>query len=206
MRTFPGVVCFLAHRRSLGAMMMAAWLLGVTAVATAQPALPLGELTLYGVRLKGASTDAFIAAALKSGATALTSSSDGPPSFDTRAAGVPALQRLTVVSDAAGLVSAQFVIKPYGQENEALRQLLVSKYGVPTTADGARRPFPAFAARFAPRGSFDWDFTGGMKLIYRQPALGDATLSYTDVERARRLSVPAPVSGASGAASLVNRF
>ena len=185
---------------------MAAVLMGITAVASAQPAPPLGELTLYGVHLKGASTEAFMAAALKAGATPLTQRTDGPPSFDTRTAGVPALQRLTVVSDAVGLVSAQFVIKPYGQENEALRQLLVSKYGLPTTAEGARRPFPAFAARFAPRGSFDWDFTGGMKLIYRQPALGDATLSYTDVERARRLSVPAPVSGASGAASLVNRF
>eukprot|EP01035_Chromulina_nebulosa_P006432 gene6432-8691_t len=78
--------------------MAALLLLGVTAVATAQPALPLGELTLYGVRLKGASTDAFIAAALKSGATPLTPPSEGPLSFDTRAAGVPALQRLTVVS------------------------------------------------------------------------------------------------------------
>ncbi|OYT98451.1 MAG: hypothetical protein CFE40_10885 [Burkholderiales bacterium PBB1] len=84
--------------------------------------------------------------------------------------------------------------------------MLVSKYGLPSTADGARRPFPAFAARFAPRGSFDWDFAGGMKLIYRQPALGDATLSYTDVERAQRLPSAIPGPGASGAGALINRF
>ncbi len=200
----------LKPRRLLGTALAVALLFSVPAAARAQPAPPLGELTLYGVRLKGASFEAFIAAALKAGATPLAQRTDGPPSFDTRAAGVPALQRLTVVSDAAGLVSAQFVIKAYGQENEALRQLLVSKYGLPTTADGARRPFPAFAARFAPRGSFDWDFVGGMKLIYRQPALGDATLSYTDAERARRLPVsipiPIPTPSATGPGPLVNRF
>jgi hypothetical protein len=206
MRTFTGLVRVLKPCRSLGAVIASVLLLCVAGGTLAQAPAPLGDLTLYGVRLPGASTEVFIAAALKAGATPLAPRTDGPPSFDTRAAGVPALQRLTVLSDAAGLVSAQFVIKPYGQENEALRQLLVSKYGLPTTADGARRPFPAFAARFAPRGSFDWDFAAGMKLIYRQPALGDATLSYTDVERAKRLSASTPTPGASGAGSLVNRF
>ena len=169
---------------------------------------PLKPRRLLGTALAVALLFSVPAAALKAGATPLAQRTDGPPSFDTRAAGVPALQRLTVVSDAAGLVSAQFVIKAYGQENEALRQLLVSKYGLPTTADGARRPFPAFAARFAPRGNFDWDFAGGMKLIYRQPALGDATLSYTDAERARRLpaSIPIPTPSATGPGPLVNRF
>lgn len=181
-------------------------LLGLAAGGAVQSQAPAGELMLYGVRLHGASTEAFIAAAVQAGAIPLASRADEAPSFDTRRAGVPALQRLTVLSDAAGLVSAQFVIKPYGQENEALRQLLVSKYGVPTTAEGARRPFPAFAARFAPRGTFDWEFAGGMKLVYRQPALGDATLSYVDVERARRLSASPPSAGASAAGALLNRF
>ncbi len=105
------------------------------------------------------------------------------------------------------LVPARFVVKPYGQDNEALRQLLVKKYGVPFTADGARRPFPNFAGRFAPRGSFDWDFAGGMKLIYRQPALGDSTLSYTDAARAQRLppAAAAPLPERAGSA-LENRF
>jgi hypothetical protein len=196
----------LGARRALGGVIVAGWLCGLLPAALGQASPALGELTLYGVRLKGASTEAFITAALKAGATPLARGTGDPLSFDTRQAGVPALQRLTVHSDAAGLVSAQFVIKPYGQENEALRQLLVSKYGLPSTADGARRPFPAFAARFAPRGSFDWDFAGGMKLIYRQPALGDATLSYTDVERAQRLPSAIPGLGASGAGALINRF
>jgi len=202
----PGLLLPLKRIRARSAALAVGLMLVATGPGFAQPATPLGELTLYGLRLKGASTKVFIAAAVAAGATLLAQRPDDPPSFDTRQAGVPALQRLTVVSDAAGLVSAQFIIKPYGQENEALRQLLVSKYGLPTTADGARRPFPAFAARFAPRGSFDWDFAGGMKLIYRQPALGDATLSYSDVERAQRLSVSSPAPGASGAGALVNRF
>ena len=183
---------------------MALWL-GVAGGWAQAQGVP-DDLMLYGVRLKGVSSEAFIQAAVQAGAVPLPVRVGEPLSLDTRQAGVPALQRLTVIRDEAGLVSAQFVIKPYGQDNEALRQLLVIKYGVPSTAEGARRPFPAFAARFAPRGSFDWDFAGGMKLIYRQPALGDATLSYTDVERARRLSAAAPTSGASAAGALVNRF
>lgn len=206
MRTIPDGVRPLKLRLLLGPVMAAALSFSVSMAALAQPASPLVGLTLYGLPLKGASAEAFIAAALNAGATPLPPRADGLQSFDTRQAGVPALQRLTVAGDAAGLVSAQFIIKPYGQENEALRQLLVSKYGLPSTADGARRPYPAFAARFAPRGSFDWDFAGGMKLIYRQPALGDATLSYTDVERARRLPATIPLPGASGPGSLVNRF
>ena len=156
--------------------------------ALAQGAAKPAELQLYGVRLKDASADAFVSAARAAGARPIEEQTPGLR-FDARDAGVPGLLRLQVIADGGGgLVSAQFLIKPYGQENEALRQLLVQKYGLPTVADGARRPFPSFAGRFAPRGTFDWDFAGGMKLIYRQPAIGDATLSYTDVEKARRLS------------------
>lgn len=177
--------------------------------ATAQNAPGPGELTLYGMRLKDASAESFIAAALAAGAKPLAPRPDGSATFDTREAGVPALQRLTLIADRTGLVSAQFVIKSYGQENEALRQLLVQKYGVPTTADGARRPFPSFAGRFAPRGSYDWEFANGMKLVYRQPVIGDATLSYTDVEKAQRLAPPGVAPGGGPPAAqgdLGNRF
>ncbi len=187
----------------------AAALMGLSASALAQvPDTATTELTLYGLRLKDASAEAFVAAASADGAQVLSRQADGTVFFDVRAAGVPALQRLTLITDQGALASAQFVIKPYGQDNEALRQLLVKKYGLPFTAEGARRPFPAFAARFAPRGSFDWDFAGGMKLIYRQPVLGDSTLSYTDVERARRRAPAVPLPARAGSASDVpeNRF
>ena len=177
-------------------------------LAVAQSASAAGELSLYGIRLKDASVNAFVSAAIDAGAKQLDQRPGGAATFDTRAAGVPALQRLTLIADQNGFVSAQFTIKSYGQENEALRQLLVQKYGVPTTVDGARRPFPGFAGRFAPRGSFDWDFAAGMKLIYRQPAIGDATLSYTDVEKALRLASPAVSPGGSPAATgdITHRF
>ncbi|MDL2336528.1 MAG: hypothetical protein QFE16_01675 [Pseudomonadota bacterium] len=187
---------------------LASALLWMVTLAIAQVDPSSSELTLYGMRLKDAPTAAFISAATAAGAKALDQRPDGPTNFDTRDAGVPALQRLTLIADRGSLVSAQFVIKPYGQDNEALRQLLVQKYGLPTMADGARRPFPGFAGRFAPRGSFDWDFAGGMKLIYRQPALGDATLSYTDVEKAGRLAASAttPVGTPPSKGDLGNRF
>ena len=182
--------------------------MGVCALAPAQtpPDTSTTELTLYGLRLRDASAEAFVAAARAAGAQVLGRTPDGTVSFDVRAAGVPALQRLTLITDQARLASAQFVIKPYGQDNEALRQLLVQKYGLPFTADGARRPFPNFAGRFAPRGTFEWDFAGGMKLIYRQPALGDSTLSYTDVERVRRHAAPAPARAGTASDVPDSRF
>ncbi len=177
-------------------------MMGLSTVASAQaPDTSTTELTLYGLRLKDAAAEAFVAAASAAGAQLLSRPADGSVVFDVRAAGVPALQRLTLITDQATLASAQFVIKPYGQDNEALRQLLVKKYGLPFTAEGARRPFPGFAARFAPRGTFDWEFAGGMKLIYRQPVLGDSTLSYTDVERTRRRSAGVPLPARAGPAS-----
>jgi len=204
-------VCRANLRRTLGCWLMLT-LIGPSgfAAAQAQPASQApaaSELTLYGLRLKDASAEDFIAAASAAGAQLQTRRADGTVVFDARAAGVPALQQLTLSTDKSAFVSARFVIKPYGQDNEALRQLLVKKYGVPFTADGARRPFPNFAGRFAPRGSFDWDFAGGMKLVYRQPALGDSTLSYTDVERAQRLppAATAPLPDRAGSA-LENRF
>jgi hypothetical protein len=176
------------------------------ALAVAQPAAPPDELTLYGLRLKDSSAEDFIAAAGAAGAQVQTRRADGTVVFDARAAGVPALQQLTLSTDKSVFVSARFVIKPYGQDNEALRQLLVKKYGVPFVADGARRPFPNFAGRFAPRGSYDWDFAGGMKLVYRQPALGDSTLSYTDAARVQSLPpAAAPLPERAGSA-LENRF
>jgi hypothetical protein len=175
-------------------------------LAVAQPATSPDELTLYGLRLKDASAEDFIAAASAAGAQVQTRRADGTVVFDVRAAGVPALQQLTLSTEKSVFVSARFVLKPYGQDNEALRQLLVKKYGVPFAADGARRPFPNFAGRFAPRGSYDWDFAGGMKLIYRQPALGDSTLSYTDVARVQSLPpAAAPLPERAGSA-LENRF
>jgi len=198
-------------RRTLGCWLMLALIgPGGFAAAQAQPASQApaaSELTLYGLRLKDAPAEDFIAAASAAGAPVQTRRADGTVVFDARAAGVPALQQLTLTTEKSVFVSARFVIKPYGQDNEALRQLLVKKYGVPFTADGARRPFPNFAGRFAPRGSFDWDFAGGMKLIYRQPALGDSTLSYTDVARAQRLPPAAttPLPERAGSA-LENRF
>ncbi len=178
--------------------------MGLSAPALAQVAdTTTTDLTLYGLRLKDAPAEAFVAAASAAGAQVLSRQADGTVFLDVRAAGVPALQRLTLITEQATLASAQFVIKPYGQDNEALRQLLVQKYGLPFTAEGARRPFPGFAARFAPRGTFDWEFAGGMKLIYRQPALGDSTLSYTDVERTRRHAEVVPLPARAGSASEV---
>jgi hypothetical protein len=157
------------------------------AAVAAQRSATSTELQLYGVVLRNSRVEDFIAAAKAAGGRVVEPGPDGSTALDVRAAGVPALQRLVVRAEGPTLVSAQFVVKSYGEDNEALRRALVEKYGLPSAADGSRRPFPTFASRFAPRGSFDWDFAGGMKLVYRQPALGDTTLSYIDVERARRL-------------------
>jgi hypothetical protein len=204
MRHFPPLSKFARPLALAMTVFTASWWL--SPLAAAQLVSSQSELTLYGVRLKDVSVAALVSAAAAAGAKRLDQRLDGPLTFDTREAGVPALQRLTLITDQSEVVSAQFVIKSYGQENEALRQLLVQKYGLPTTADGARRPFPSFAGRFAPRGTFDWDFAGGMKVVYRQPVIGDATLSYTDIEKAQRLASRAGGGSPATKGDLANRF
>ncbi len=182
-----------------------------TSTSTSRPVL-----ALYGVPLKNAAAEVLITAALTAGAQRIDQrpAADQALAFDARGAGVPALQRLTVVAEGGVVASVQFIIKPYGQDNEALRRLLVQKYGLPTTTDGARRVSPTFAGRFAPRGSYEWEFAGDMTLTYRQPALGDATLTYADVareavrenqpemDRIRRLKLPAAAASASAAGAV----
>lgn len=156
---------------------------GWWAMALPAAAQGLPDLSLYGTPLKDAATTDFANAAVAAGARAITPKTTGTLEFDVKQAGVPALERLTVTVKDNRVVSARFVIKSYGQENEALRALLVEKYGVPRAVTG-RQPFPSFAARFAPRGSFEWEFAQAMKLVYSQPALGDPTLTYLDSARA----------------------
>jgi hypothetical protein len=142
------------------------------------------DLTLYGIKLKNAQADAFIAAAKAAGVRPLASVGGGAggmvQEFDARSAGVPALLRLSLTTQDSRLITARFVIKGYGQDNQALRSMLAEKYGVPTLVDRRSRPYPAFADRTAPRGLFEWEFAQGMKLLYEQPRLGDPSLSYTD--------------------------
>ena len=163
------------------------------AVAFQASAQVLPGLSLYGMPLKDAVAADFTGAAVAAGARTLAPKTTGTLEFDVKQAGVPALERLTVAVTDARVVSARFVIKSYGQENEALRALLVEKYGVPRAVGAGRQPFPSFAARFAPRGSFEWEFAQAMKLVYSQPALGDPSLTYIDSARAAATSaIPAP--------------
>ena len=163
------------------------------AVAFQASAQALPGLSLYGMPLKGSVAADFTAAAVAAGARTLAPKTTGTLEFDVKQAGVPALERLTVVVKDMRVMSARFDIKSYGQENEALRALLVEKYGVPRAVGAGRQPFPSFAARFAPRGSFEWEFAQAMKLVYSQPALGDPSLTYFDSAPAAATSAnPAP--------------
>ena len=106
-----------------------------------------------------------------------------PPTLDMRAAGIPALQRLTVLAQDGKLARVQFVVKGYGQDNLALRRLLLGKYGVPMTVSARPMRFGGFGDRASPRGGFQWQFADGMKLVYDHPRVGDVTLSYVDEAR-----------------------
>lgn len=165
---------------------MAAASSGAPARAWAQKP-PERELSLYGVTLKDADAQQFLDAALAVGGIRLEAAPGAPTTLDMRAAGVPALQRLTLTPQAGKVAQVQFLVKGYGEDNVSLRQLLLGKYGVPMTVSARPMAFGGFGDRAAPRGGFQWRFAEGMKLVYDHPRVGDVTLSYIDEARLQAL-------------------
>lgn len=158
---------------------------------------PDAELALYGLPLKDAAAKAFVDAALAAGNQRLGT---GPASadlvLDARGAGVPALEQLTLRVHEGRVAAVRFKVKGYGEDNAALRRLLLGKYGVPMTVGARPLSYAAFAERMAPRGGFQWHFGGGMRLVYDHPRIGDVTLSYLDDARLAALAgSPAPARG-----------
>jgi hypothetical protein len=148
-------------------------------------------LSLYGVVLTDAPLEVFVAAVRAAGGVALSVPAGEPPQFDTRNAGVPALERLTVIAHEGRVVTARFTVKGYGQDNEALRRALLAKYGVPLVVSARPLPAQGFDGRASPRGAYFWAFADGMRLVYEHPRVGDVTLSYTDEAKARALAAGA---------------
>ncbi len=144
---------------------------------------PDAVLSLYGLALKNADADAFLAAATAAGGVRQNRPTGAPPVVDTRGAGVAALQQLTLTVHEGKVARVQFAVKAYGQDNLRLRQLLLDKYGPPLTVGARPLTFGGFAANAAPRGGFQWRFADDMVLVYDHPRIGDVTLSYTDTVR-----------------------
>jgi len=177
---------------------------GVTA-ARAQ-AEPERVLSLYGVALKDADAQRFIDAALAAGGVKLPAPPGAAATLDVRGAGVPALQRLTLTTHDGKVARVQFLVKGYGQDNQALRQLLVGKYGVPMTVSARPMAYGGFDARAAPSGGFQWRFADGMVLVYDHPRIGDVTLSYGDEARLSLLGDGTAAPPAPPADNMRNRF
>jgi hypothetical protein len=181
------------NRRSIpsllaAALALAAWMPAGTAAAQAPSPDRLPEpLALYGVALRGADAQAFLDAARAAGGAELPLAEGAAPQLDMRGAGVPALQELTLFVHEGRVASVRFDVKGYGQDNQALRQLLVAKYGEPYTVSPRPLRFGGFDLRAAPRGGFQWFFADGMRLVYEHPRIGGVTLSYVDDDRMQAL-------------------
>lgn len=145
-------------------------------------------LSLYGVVLKDADVEAFLAAARAAGGVPLAVPPGSPPVLDMRGAGVPALERMTVIAHQGKVVTVRLTVKNYGQDNEALRRALLDKYGTPMTVSARPLPAQGFDGRTSPRGGVFWPFADGMMLVYDHPRVGDVTLSYTDDAKAKALA------------------
>ncbi len=147
-------------------------------------------LSLYGLALKDASVAAFEAAARAVGATPLPTPPGSAAAFDVRAVGVPALERLTMTAHEGKVARVQFIVKAYGEDNLALRELLLDKYGPPLTVSVRPMAFGGFGSRSSPRGGFQWRFDDGLRLVYLHPTIGDVTLSYVDDLRQKAVDTP----------------
>ena len=170
---------------ALAATSAAPWALALLPPSTHAQAGPDAVLSLYGMTLRDADAQAFLAAAAAAGGVRSSQGSAAQPVLDMRNAGVPALQTLTLTTHEGKVAQVVFRVKAYGQDNLQLRRLLLEKYGPPMTVGARPLVFGGFAANAAPRGGFQWDFANGMRLVYEHPRIGDVTLSYTDTERVK---------------------
>lgn len=165
----------------------------LTPLAQAQ-AVAERVLSLYGLPLKDAAAARLLEAALAAGGVRQPGPPGSAPVLDTRAIGVPALLRLTLIAHEGKVAAVRFLVKGYGEDNVELRGLLLGKYGVPMTVGARPLPYAGFAGRAAPRGGFQWTFDDGMVLVYEHPKIGDVTLSYTDPARQAALAAASGVA------------
>jgi hypothetical protein len=147
------------------------------------------ELELYRVPLRTATVAEFIAAATKSGVSGPIPETANASTleFDASRVGVPALGPFKLLRQGQDIVSVQFTVSLELRANEALRKMLVAKYGAPVITERI----------FGRGGSFDdahffatrahWTFAGGMKLVYSSPHMGGTHLTYVNEPRFKAL-------------------
>jgi hypothetical protein len=197
--------------RQLPALLLAASAAFAPLTSDAQVSAATRELALYGVNLKGTTLGTFTAAASKAGATSQTWwTNGGYPTYSVENVGVPGLQSFAVVHDAGRVLSVQFLVKTEpSEDNEALRALLVHKYGEPAAAVRSRVIGRKFTGAGSPDGVYEWQFLRGMKLTYTQRPDGSApTLTYTDTGSleafAQRVKIEAAKVALAEAEGLLN--
>lgn len=197
--------------RRLPALLLAATAALAPLTSDAQVSMATRDLALYGVTLKGAKLEVFTSAASKAGATSQTWwTNGGYPTYSVEGVGVPGLQSFAVVHDGGRILSVQFLVKTEpAEDNEALRSLLVHKYGEPVVAERTRAIGRKFTGAGAPDGVYEWQFLRGMKLTYTHRPDGSApTLSYTDTGAlaafAQRTKVESAKAALTEAETLLN--
>lgn len=137
------------------------------------------ELQLFGLDLANASDADFRRAAAGAGAKA-SGKRNGAELFQVASLGLPGIRTMEVTMWRGRVMAVQYSQEDHQKHDEALRRMLVSKYGQPqerkhTGFSGSR----SFTDQFIDDGSYIWRFDGGMQLVYKKPFGWEApTLSY----------------------------
>lgn len=170
--------------RSAAAASLAA-ILFAAPVVQAQVSAATSDLSLYDVKLKGATLADLMKAAGNAGAMSMPDyTSGGHTTVSVEHVGVPGMRQFAVVEDRGLVLSVQFLLtEDDPKANAALRELLVRKYGPPAVLSKHSAIGRTFVtSQISPSGVFEWQFNDGMKLSYVQKPDGSAPhLFYTDV-------------------------
>ena len=151
------------------------------------------ELELYRVPLRTATVAEFMAAAARAGVSgpAPASASAATMDFDASGVGVPALGPFKLLRQGQDIVSVQFTVRPDQQANEALRKMLVAKYGEPVITESTFGFTKRFDGNHFIAAKAHWAFAGGMKLVYSSPHMGGTHLTYVNEPRFKALMAAA---------------
>jgi hypothetical protein len=152
----------------------------IAVTATVAMHATAGELTLFDVELRTATTQQLHQAAVAAGAR-LLSSAEGRRVYDVAKVGLPGARRLEVLFDGDRFVVAAYTFDDNRPADHELRRLLVAKYGPPyVILSGGKRYEPDITARYPDIPSGRWDMDAPMELIYTQFALNPKKFGGTE--------------------------
>lgn len=179
---------------------------------SASPTTTSTPLQLFGLELETVDRETLIAAAVSAGAKQI-GKKGASNRFDISKLGLPGLKTMIIVFHEGQFVLARYSSEPAtkddsihfnrlsADDDEALRKMLVAKYGTPQK-EGGRYSATPFDGQYISDGQYEWKYRGNMRLVYAKPFFSSAPteLIYANAAMTQKLRAAAEAASTKDAA------